>query len=397
MIIDLPISISKEFEKELEEKIMLYIENIDHCTFNYTNENISSVNLEHAVSADGNLIKEAVLSIFEEILILVKKSKDHHIIFQHQGVIENTQDPHSLLLESRSIVPTNKGDYVYQGDFLKLLQQLDLIFSKVFHQMGCQEQQYPTFIDAEPLFELNYFNSMAQHLFFPINIAGNYKMIERFATVNSRDENEEKKLKFNFQDMNIPQSIISPTVCYHCFSAIKNYTFTNNNMSFTGINKCMRCERSALVGLQRLQTFTMREAIFVGEKDWISNRWDNVLEKTQELFQKYFDLNFKIISASDPFFGTDGGRMQVLQKSMKLKYEFQVMLPYTKKYLACGSINNHLNSMSSAFNFLLPDGSSAFSMCIGIGYERLALALLAQKGPQIEKILTLTNSILNKI
>ena len=79
------------------------------------------------------------------------------------------------------------------------------------------------------------------------------------------------------------------------------------------------------------------------------NYIETFLEKNLNYFKRKFldlDIKFRIVTASDPFFSDSGMKRMLYQNINLLKKEFQFWLPNEKKWLAVGSFNNHLNSLS---------------------------------------------------
>ena len=68
---------------------------------------------------------------------------------------------------------------------------------------------------------------------------------------------------------------------------------------------------------------------------------------------------------------------------MDLKYEIVANIPFLKNDIAIGSINFHFNTFGKAFN-ISKNGQFIFSGCIGIGFERLLLALYSQHGTSLK-------------
>jgi seryl-tRNA synthetase len=81
-----------------------------------------------------------------------------------------------------------------------------------------------------------------------------------------------------------------------------------------------------------------------------------------------------------PFFFYKDIKKKIFQQTNRLKYEIQLYLPYEKKWSAVASINNHLETMTKAYNIKFRNKKSISSGCIGIGYERLIYAIYSQKG-----------------
>jgi hypothetical protein len=61
-----------------------------------------------------------------------------------------------------------------------------------------------------------------------------------------------------------------------------------------------------------------------------------------------------------------------------------VYIPYLKKKIAVGSINNHLDTFGKSLSIKNKKGF-VHSGCMGIGFERLVFALYCQLGTDLKK------------
>ena len=121
----------------------------------------------------------------------------------------------------------------------------------------------------------------------------------------------------------------------------------------------------------------MREYVAFGTKKFT----DIFLKKNLNYFKKIFinlNIKFRIASASDSFFSDQGMKKILYQNINSLKQEFQFWLPDEKKWLAVGSFNNHLQSLTSKYNITNTHKKNIYSACIGWGYERFIYSFLAQ-------------------
>jgi hypothetical protein len=92
------------------------------------------------------------------------------------------------------------------------------------------------------------------------------------------------------------------------------------------------------------------------------------------------DLTYTIRTATDPFFVGTYTEQTANQAAFDLKYEIRAALPYKDGTLAAGSYNRHGDFFGRTLDISNQDGSPASTSCVGIGYERLALAFVAQHG-----------------
>ena len=93
-------------------------------------------------------------------------------------------------------------------------------------------------------------------------------------------------------------------------------------------------------------------------------------------------LECKIEVADDPFF-SGSVEKKFFQHQFELKYELLANIPFLEKWIAVGSVNLHLDTFSKAFKYT--NGiEQQYSGCIGIGFERLLLALYSQFGTEVK-------------
>ena len=122
----------------------------------------------------------------------------------------------------------------------------------------------------------------------------------------------------------------------------------------------------------------MREFIFFGDKLFV----DREIQKGLKYFIKvlnHLNLKFRVSTASDPFFLQSLKNKKIFQLTNNLKYELEMFLPYENKWIAVGSFNNHLNTLTSKYKISKKGSKTCYSGCIGIGYERFLYAYYSQK------------------
>ena len=175
---------------------------------------------------------------------------------------------------------------------------------------------------------------------------------------------------------------LQPAVCDVCYYTLSHAT-DHGNTVYTTYNKVFRNEVSPTGSLDRLTAFSVRDIMFVGDRDFVLTMRQRLIEDLSE-FLRVLDLDCRIETANDPFFMNESAMKSVFQNASRLKHELLVRLNYSGEHLAVGSINLHLDFFGKAFDIRLPDGTWAHSGCIGIGFERLTYGLYCQYGPDIE-------------
>ena len=127
----------------------------------------------------------------------------------------------------------------------------------------------------------------------------------------------------------------------------------------------------------------MREIVFVGPEAYVLQSRRELVELCTEFLDE-LGLAYEISTAMDPFFVDSYAVQAAYQQGFELKYELLAPLPYSGKKLAVGSINYHQDFFGRSFAIETSEGP-AHTGCLGFGYERLALAFLAQHGVDEQK------------
>lgn len=140
---------------------------------------------------------------------------------------------------------------------------------------------------------------------------------------------------------------------------------------------CFRREPSK--DAARLQSFRMQEYVRLGTADNVLETRETWVAQTTS-FVDSLQLPFRLDAANDAFFGRAGRLMASSQRERNLKIELLIPISSEAEPTACGSFNYAEDHFTEAWRIVMQDGSKAFSGCMGIGMERLALALFHHHG-----------------
>jgi seryl-tRNA synthetase len=177
--------------------------------------------------------------------------------------------------------------------------------------------------------------------------------------------------------------VLSPAACYPVYPlAAARGAVPANGLTFDVACDCFRHEPSR--NLDRMQSFRMREYVFIGAPahvDAFRARW---LERAQGIARR-LGLTYAIASASDPFFGRVGKLMAVSQMEQELKLEMLIPVRSTDQPTACMSFNCHRDHFGATWGLRTEDGAVAHTGCVAFGIDRLALALFVQHGLELAR------------
>ena len=227
--------------------------------------------------------------------------------------------------------------------------------------------------------KINYLNEFPQQSLLMVGLKKNHKNLNKFSIEYSSNKKFNNiKINNNFENAEYG---LQPAVCDNCYYALSNMKSFKNTI-YTTYNKVFRNENSKNNSLDRLMSFSVRDIMFVGDKNFVLKTRNRLIEDIK-IFLKKTDLDCTIETANDPFFIGNVDK-KLFQDAFELKYEILATIPFLKKKIAIGSINFHLDTFGKAFN-IKNKKKNIYSGCIGIGYERLLLALYSQHGNNINK------------
>jgi seryl-tRNA synthetase len=145
---------------------------------------------------------------------------------------------------------------------------------------------------------------------------------------------------------------------------------------------CFRREPSR--DLDRLQSFRMREYVRIGTPGQIASFREPWIERAKGMAAE-LGLPFCVDVASDPFFGRGGQIMAVSQKEQCLKFELLIPVISEEKPTACMSFNYHQEHFGEVWGLHTEDGALAHTGCVAFGMDRLAVAMFATHGTELDR------------
>ncbi len=287
------------------------------------------------------------------------------------------EDPTGQLIERNEINKEANGVYSLGPLVAGLVDYFESRFLELAQSFNAKPYRFPALIPAKYLERVNYFRAFPHSLSFATHLREDLDVIDDFAEHTSCDEHGALTAE---KDSFAPiKTLLSPAVCYHLYFAIADRTLSEGQITATAVGNCFRYESINLSSLERMWDFTMREVIFVGEKEFVLSNREKAREVVRRIFEE-FGLAYKVESANDPFFIGEFRKQAAFQSAFQLKYEIRASLPYKSSTLAVGSFNYHQDFFGRHLNISLPDGSLAHTGCVAFGLERMAFAFLAQFG-----------------
>jgi seryl-tRNA synthetase len=177
--------------------------------------------------------------------------------------------------------------------------------------------------------------------------------------------------------------VLAPAACYPLYPLVAaRGPVPLNGLLFDVACDCFRHEASYEAG--RLQSFRMREFVYVGAPDHVVAFRERWISQSKDL-ANVLGLSYQIEQASDPFFGRTGKLMAISQIEQLLKFELLIPVRSEEAPTACMSFNYHQDHFGATWNLLSTSGGVVHTACVAFGLDRLALALFVKHGLDIPR------------
>ncbi len=286
------------------------------------------------------------------------------------------------------LFPVGPGAVSLAGPALALHRALDRLFARAYAaEFGTVARSFPASMPAELLHACGYFDSHPNMSTFATHLVEDLDVIEAFREAN---EETEAFVPPPAASLAPPDVCLVPAACFPCYPTYAGRTLEAEGIALSWQGRVFRQESRNANGLSRLREFSVRELVFVGTERFVQAARRRALELVDALFRRC-ELSFAIATASDPFFATVAAAKTFWQQSQEVKHE--ILVPYAsgagdgangasaaEPTVAVGSVNDHENFFGRRFAIAARDGELAHTACVGIGIERLMLAVFAQHG-----------------
>lgn len=364
---------------ELVDEFLKRLAYVSESAFGYeldtgTRDHVSfSLRADH--DGESNIVSNRIVEIANK-LCKSRRAAPAKVLVSRKHEVSFDSDPHPRLKAMDELCQYGNGWFGFGPRLLELMELFDRDVRALADRMSAIPHQFPTLIGADVLDRCRYLRSFPSALTMVSHLREDLGAIQDFASAAAWDEKAER-LICDSAHLSSIQCLLSPSVCFHYYAWLKNRSIESSCV--TALGKCFRFESSNMAGLERLWDFTMREVIFVGSAEHVLAQRQQVIDESASLLDRW-GLAYEIKSATDPFFIEDYASMAAFQLAFDLKFEILAPLPYNQKDLAIGSFNYHQDFFGRSFGIIGADGQPVHTGCVGFGYERVALAFLAQHG-----------------
>jgi seryl-tRNA synthetase len=268
-----------------------------------------------------------------------------------------------------------KGVYARTALYVDLVEKLERYITRLRDPMA-EVMRFPPVMSRQQLEKSGYLKSFPNLLGCVCALHGTE------ASIRSAAERHETGGDWT-TSLTSSDLVLSPAACYPVYPIVAaRGRLPAGGVQFDIEADCFRHEPS--VHLDRLQSFRMREFVRIGSTEEIVEFRERWMARAPVIAAE-LALTHSIEVANDPFFGRVGQVMAVSQRQQALKFE--LLIPYTpaSKPTACMSFNYHRDYFGQVWDIRDQNAALAHTSCVAFGIDRLAVALFAIHGLDLQR------------
>jgi len=287
------------------------------------------------------------------------------------------------MLDNRMIMKISEGSFLYSGLYLKIYQyfnrKVDAFARDTFGNLRLREMEVPCLTPIRMYEEGGYFESFPHYIMFNTTMKNDLDIIDRFSKNGLKDET----ILF---EMKIPTELLRTATCAPVYPYLREQLIDSSSADcYLVSGKCFRNEGKNVEELARLKEFYMKEYVYIGNPEQVNSEMERAFE-IWDYWTEIFSLNCMVETANDSFFASNYKKLKLFQLLGASKLEFKWLIPGNGKYISCSSANYHRTHFTKTYNIRSKDTNSyCHTNCFAFGIERLAYALISQKGLDIDK------------
>jgi seryl-tRNA synthetase len=175
--------------------------------------------------------------------------------------------------------------------------------------------------------------------------------------------------------------LLAPAACYPIYPIVAERDAAARLLCFRRRGDCFRGEPSR--DIDRVQSFRMREFVAVGGPEVIREFRASWIARAPEIAGA-LGMPYRVEAASDPFFGRARLMVGRFQMAQSLKFELLIPIRSAETPTACMSFNYDRDQFGMTWSIRTAEGEPAHTACVAFGVDRLARALLATHGIDVD-------------
>ena len=368
--------LKEEYYDELRKRIFFVASEITNFQINVEDNVINSIDLDILDEGDTAEISKKLIDVVENEIAkqIITAPK---IIWQSKRRIEDfDSEIFQKMTELGMAYEVAEGQVCFAEPMITLMDALDEKFREIaVDKLNAEEHVYPTLISSESLKKCGYFDSFPHMLMFVTRLHNDIDVYQKFLKDYENGVGLKNCVLDNADNVDY---CLPPTMCYHTYDLLRGKEMKKPNRVITSKGKSFRHESKYYKTIERLWDFTIREIVFLGDKDFVVSCREKFMKETFKFIDSLGLMGHSEV-ANDPFFcNTNTAAKIINQRMLELKYELRLNIA-NEKTISVASFNFHDKFFGKRFN-ISQNNEQISSGCVGFGIERFAYAFVCQYG-----------------
>jgi seryl-tRNA synthetase len=272
-----------------------------------------------------------------------------------------------------NVITLGPGQYALRGPAARLRAALDARLARLAAEVDAEPWHLPSIESTSDLLRLTgYFSSHPQHVTWGFHLPPHFDELRRFA----RDARADGLAAPPADRAQPTGFILEPFVCHNVYRALRGARLPHGH-AVTALGNSYRYEGHRFAPLERQWEFSMREAVLLGERDYVVATRARLIELTQALCDE-LDLDAALEVATDPFFAAEAASLRTFQAMRATKLELRLAIGGGAT-VAAASFNLHGGCFATPMDIRRGD-DLAETACVGWGLERWMAAVVTRWG-----------------
>ena len=297
-----------------------------------------------------------------------------------------TKDPTEEMVKKKWLEqgPT-KGKWFYRPQAAAILKTMEKIaIEEVLKPLGFQEIIESNLVPFDVWLKTGHMEGMPGEFYYVSEPATrDVEKWERFVDLTKiTKEINMDELEKNLGD---PIGGICYAQCPLIYWSFKGKTISEKSLPvfiYDNTSVSYRYESGGRHGIERVDEFHRIEPVYIGTRDQLLKLRDKMLERYKHVFNKIFDLEWRMAWVTPWYMQQAGKAGESTQETGTI--DFEAYMPYRgdrkkSEWLEFQNLSILGDKYIKAFN-IKAQKSELWSGCSGIGLERWTTAFLAQKG-----------------
>ncbi|GBF75032.1 amino acid--ACP ligase [Paenibacillus sp. 598K] len=258
----------------------------------------------------------------------------------------------------------------YEGAALAIFEAVDARLARLADGYASERRRYSASISLETMEKCNYVSYFPQNLYMISEIPHQYDALQQIkATGDYR------------QHARLGERALTPAVCFHCYEEFSD-SIVDQPVVISSAGHCFRHEATWRKSSYRLKEFQMREIVYLGDEQTVSELRSAIMTEVWTLFCE-LGLTGRIETAADPFYYPQDNPMAFHQIMAEMKYE--LVAQTGDEQFSIASFNHVHDSLTRQFRITDRSRQPVHSGCVAFGVDRWVYLLLCEYGPDLDE------------